>query len=149
MWSLFLRVLKGTTMMALESQWYSTMMYWLPFLEITGNRPVSSVYSLLLWVVLMWIVLFPSSDTPSGGIGSVCFPSFLVGIVVRTCCLVWTICPFMVYLLIGQYFAAFRYVIPGQKSKLPAMIALTKVSLTRNPAATWKYRIRASTLGRS
>ena len=96
----------------------------------------------------MWIVLFPSSGTPSGGIGFVVLPSFLVGLVGRTCCLVWTICPFMVSLLVGQYFAAFCYMSPGHESKLPALIALSQVSLTGNPAAAWKYRIRASTLGR-
>ena len=134
-------------MIALESKWYATMMYWLPFLEITGNRPVSSVYILLMWVVLMWISLFPSSGTPSGGIGSVGLLCFIVGLVDRTCCLVWTICPFIVSLLVGQYLVAFWNVSPGHKSKFPALISFSQVSLTGNPAAAWKYRIRASTIG--
>ena len=149
MWSFSLRVLKGTTMMELESQWYATMMYLLLFLEITGNLPVSSVYSLLMWVVLMWILLSPYSGNPSGCIGSIGFLCFLIGLVDRTCCLVWTIYPFMVSLLVRQYFEAFLYVSPVHESKLPSLIDLSQVSLTRNPAAAWEYRIRASTIGRS
>ena len=145
--SLSLHNLKGATMMALVSQWYATMIYWLPFLEITGSRPVSSVYSLLVWVVLMWIVLFPSSGNPSGVICSVGMLCFLVGLVDRTCCLVCTICHFMVYLLVGEYLVAFWYVSPGQESNLPDLVALSQVSLTGNPAAAWKYWIRASTIG--
>ena len=122
-------------MMVLESQWYATMICWLPFLDITGNRPVSSVYSLLMWVVFRWIVLFPSSSTPSGGIGSVGLPCFLVSLVDRTCCLVWTMCPFMVSLLVGKYFEAFWYVSPGHDVNLPALRALSQVSLTGKPAA--------------
>ena len=96
----------------------------------------------------MWRLFFPSSGTSSGGIGSVGLPIFLVGIVDWTCCLVWNMCPFMVSLLVGQYFAVFWYVSPGHELKLPDLIALSQVSLTGNPAAAWKYRIRASTLGR-
>ena len=141
--SLYLRELKGTAMIALASQWYATMIYWLPVLEITGNRPVSSVYSLLMCVVLMCILLYPSL-----GIGSVGLLCFLVGIVDRKCCRVWTIWPLMVSFHTGKYLVAFWYVSPGHESKFPALIALSKVSRTRKPAAVWKYRIRASTLGR-
>ena len=95
-------------------------MYWLPFLEITGNWPVSSVYSLLMWVVLMWISFFPSLGNTSGGIGSVSLLCFIAGLVDRTCCLVWTICPFIVSLQVRQYLVAFWYVSPGHESKFPA-----------------------------
>ena len=70
-----------------------------------------------------------------GGIGSGVLPSFFVGLVDRTCCLVWTMCPFMVSLLVGQYFEAFWYVSPGHDVKLPSLIALSQVSLTGKPAA--------------
>ena len=121
--------------MALESQLYATMIYWLPFLEITGNRTVSSVYSLLMLVVLIWIVFFYPSGSSSGGIISGGLLSFTVGLVDRTCFLVWNICPFMVSLLVGQYFEAFWYVSPGHDVKLPAFIALSQVSLTGKPDA--------------
>ena len=94
--------LKGIAMISLASQWYDAMVYWLPVHEITGNRPVSSVYSLLMCVVLMCILL-----SPSLGIGSVGLLCFLVGLVDRTCCRVWTIWPLMVYLQDGQYLVAF------------------------------------------
>ena len=133
--SLSLRDLKGTSMIALASQRYATMIYWLPFLEITGNRPVSSVYSLLMCVVLMCMLLCPSLGNPSGGIGSVGLLCFLVGLVDRTCCLVCTICPLIVSLQVREYLVVFCYVSPGHKSKFPALIALSQVSCTRKPAA--------------
>ena len=136
------RYLKGTAMIELASQWYATMIYWLPVLEITGNRPVSSVYSLLMCVVLMCISL-----SHSLGIGSVGLICFLVGLVDRTCCRVWTIWPLMVSLHAGQYLVALWYVSPGHKSKFPALIALSQVSCTGKPPTEWKYCIRASTLG--
>ena len=74
------------------------------------------------------------SGSSSGGIGSGGLPSFFVGIVDRTCCLVWTMCPFMVSLLVRQYFEAFWYVSPGHDVKFPALIALSQVYLTGNPA---------------
>ena len=146
--SLSLRDFKGTDIIALASQWYAAIIYWLPVLEITGNRPVSSVYSLLMCVVLMCIAFCPSLGNPYGGIGSVSLICFLVCLVNRTCCRVWTICPLMVSLQVGQYWVALWYVIPGHKSKFPAMIAFSQVSRTGNPAAARKYRIRASTLVR-
>ena len=147
MQSLSMCDLKGTAMIALASQCYSTMMYWLPFLDITGNRPMSSVYSLLMWVVLMWISFCPLLGNPSGGIGSVSLLCFLVGLVDRTCFLVWTICPFIFSFQVGQYLVAFWYVNPGHKSKFPSLIYFSLVSWTGNSADAWKYRIRASTVG--
>ena len=63
---------------------------------------------------------FPSGSS-SGGIGSGGLTSFFVGLVDQTCCLVWTMCPFMVSLLDGQYFEAFWYVSPGHDVKLPGV----------------------------
>ena len=136
--SLSLSDLKVTTMIALASQWYSIMIYWLQALEITGNRPVSSVYSLLMCVVLMFISLCPFLGNSSVGIGSVVMLCFLVYLVNRTCCCVWTICPLMVSLHVGQYLVALWYVSPGHESKFPALIYLSQVSRTGNPAAAWK-----------
>ena len=147
--SLSLCDLKGTAMIAFASQCYAIMMYWLPFLEIAGNRPVSSVYSLLMCVVLMCISLCPSLGNYSGVIGSVGLLYFLVVLVDRTCCRVWTICPLIFFLHVGQYWVAFWYVSPGHVSNLPAFISFSQVSHTGNPAAAWKYQIRAPTLGKS
>ena len=83
----------------------------------------------------MWIVFFLPSGYSSGWIGYGGLPSFFVGLVDRTCCLVWTMCPFMVSLLVGHYFEAFWYVSPGHDVKLPDLIALIQVSLTGKPAA--------------
>ena len=83
----------------------------------------------------MWIVFFFPSGSSLGGIVSGGFPSFTVGLVDRTCCLVWTMCTFMVSLLVGQYFEAFWYVSPGHDVKLPALIDLSQVSLTGKSAA--------------
>ena len=146
--SLSFRYLKCTAIIVLASQWYATMMYWLPSLEIIGNRPMSPVYSLLMCVVLMCISLCPSLGNPSGGIGSLVLLCFLVCLVNRKCCRVWTICPLMVSLQVGHYLVEFWYVSPGHESKFPALIDFSQVSRTRNLAAAWKYRIRSSTLGR-
>ena len=83
----------------------------------------------------MWIVYFLPSGSSSGGIGSGGLPIFFVGLVDRTCFLVWTMCTFMVSLLVGQYFEAFWYVSPGHDVKLPALIALSQVSLTGKPTS--------------
>ena len=42
-WCEYLRDLKGATRMALESQWYAIMRYWLPLRERIGDIPVSFV----------------------------------------------------------------------------------------------------------
>ena len=83
----------------------------------------------------MWIVFFFPSGSSLGGIVSSGFPSFTVGLVDRTCCLVWTMCPFMVSLLVGQYFVALWYVSPRHNIKLPTLIVLSQVSLIGKPAA--------------
>ena len=100
-------------------------------------------------VVLMCILLCPSLGNPSGVIGSLGLLCFLVCLVDRTCCRVWTICTLMVSLQVGQYLVALWYMSPGHKSNFLALIDFIHVSRTGNPDAAWKYRIRASTLGRS
>ena len=61
-------------MIALASQWYATMIYWFPVLEVTGKRPVSSVYISLMRTVLMcnsleMYVSFSSSGESGSGTG--------------------------------------------------------------------------------
>ena len=41
------------------------------------------------------------------------------------------------------------YVSPGQVAKFPALMALSQVDLTGNPAVAWRWRTNASTLGKS
>jgi hypothetical protein len=58
---------KGSTRMALESQWYASMMYWLPLRDRTGKHPISSVKSLLMGSVQMGI----SVEGEAGMLGAV------------------------------------------------------------------------------
>ena len=49
---LFFRDANGSTKITFE-EWYATMMYWLPLLDLVGNRPVSSVKNLLWRIIFM------------------------------------------------------------------------------------------------
>ena len=108
--SFYLRELKLTVIIALSSQCYAIMIYWLPVPEITGKRPVPSLYSLIMCVVLMCSSLEMYVSSPSLGLGSLGLLSFLVvlvDLVDQTCCRVWTIWHLMVSFHVGQYLAAF------------------------------------------
>ena len=112
---------------------------------------MSSVYSLLMRVVLMCSSLEMHVSSPSLGIGSLgmlCFLVGIVGLVDRTWYRVWTIWNLMVSLHAGQYLVAFWYVSPGHESNFSAGIDLSQVSRTGKPASAWKYLIRAYKLGR-
>ena len=87
---------------------------------------MSTVYSLLMSVVLMCILLCPSLGNNSGGIGSVGLLCFLVCLVNCTCCRIWTICLLIVSLQVGHYLVAFWYVSPVHESKFPALITLAR-----------------------
>ena len=73
----------------------------------------------------------------------------IFGLVERTPCIDWTMCTFMVSSADGQYAVALDRVRQGQVRKLRTLMALSHVVLAGNPAATRKYRTKASTLGKS
>ena len=58
-----------------------------------------------------------------------------------------TICPLSVSIYCGKYLAAFKYVKPGQVSKLPAFMDFSQVDLIGKPAAACRNLTSASTLG--
>ena len=112
-WCLSALVLSGSAKIALESQWYTIIMYWLPLHDRTGTRPVSSVYNLDWGSTLIcssWLGLLPLSTGSliagdGGDLGS-------LGFVYWTFCLVCAICPFRVSTDTWQYQVAFWYVRP-------------------------------------
>ena len=95
---------------------------------------VSSVYILLMCVVLMCISLCPLLCNPSGGIGSVGLLCFLIGLIDWKCCCVWNIFPLIVSVKVGQYLVAFWYVSPDHESNFPALIDFSQVSSRVVPA---------------
>ena len=109
-WFSFLDV-KGSASIRLASQWYAIMIYWFPLRAWMGNRPVSSVYNLLMGVTCM-----NSSFERIQGIGS---SGELVvggfGLVYLTPWRSWTICPMIVETVDGQYLVALASVSPGHK----------------------------------
>ena len=53
----------------------------------------------------------------------------------------------MVTLAEGQYLAALVRVRPGHNENFPVPMSLIHVDRNGNPAAAWKYLIKAATLG--
>ena len=113
-WCESLRDLKGTTRMALKSQYYKIMRYWLPLREQMANLPGSSVYSLLMCYMFMWSYWEGLLGGTTVGV-MVVWLLYNLGFVDLTPCLYWTIFPMMVSSKDGQYRAALVYVSPGQE----------------------------------
>jgi hypothetical protein len=54
--------------MTLESQWYASIMYWLPLRDHIGKQPMSSVKTLLMGSVQIYISLDGGAGKPGGGL---------------------------------------------------------------------------------
>ena len=91
------------------------MIYWYPLLALIGNLPVSSVYSLLIFTVCMCssIELVLGKGASSRDVSGICLRG-IFGLVERTPCLDWNMCPFMVSSADGHYDVALSRVSPVQ-----------------------------------
>ena len=115
-WLSFL-VLNLTPSIILASQWYAIMNYWCPLWAQTGERPVLSVYNLLMgatWRKSSLDLTWGSSSSGEiswGGSGELGWGG--LGLVDLTPWRFWTRCPMMVALVEGQYLVVLVRVRPG------------------------------------
>ena len=91
------------------------MRYWFPLLALIGNLPVSSAQSLLICTVCMCssLELVVGRGDSSGDVPGISLRDNF-GLVERTPCLDWTMCPFMVSSSDEKYAMALARVSPGQ-----------------------------------
>ena len=97
--------------MALVSQWYASIRYWLPLRDRTGKRPMSSVKSLLMGSSHTWSSLEAAGGMREGIAGAVVFGD--LGLVERIPWWTCVRCPLMVLSRDGQYLEALAYARTG------------------------------------
>ncbi len=89
--------------MTLESQWYASIMYWLPLRDHIGKQPMLSVKSLLMGSVQIYISLDGGAGKPGGGLTGAGGTFGLVDRMPCRTCDRWSL---MISSLEGQYLEA-------------------------------------------